>query len=77
MSRYYEYIGRVLKEAREKKNYTQQYVADKTGISRATYSHFEMGITVISINTWFKLTEILDIDAYQAMREAQRYEAKG
>ena len=77
MSRYYEYIGRVLKEAREKKNYTQQYVADKTGISRATYSHFEMGIIVISINTWFKLTEILDIDAYQAMREAQRYEAKG
>ena len=42
-------------------SYTQQYVADRLGMSRVGYAHYEVGRNSVSHQDIVKLAEILDV----------------
>ncbi len=53
-------IGKRLRAAREESGLNQRDVADKLGLTRAQYTHFETGRTLISLEYLLKLPFILD-----------------
>lgn len=58
-------FGDRLKAEREKKkqdnpNWTQQYVADKLGVARSTYTAYERGTKQPSLETLTKIADLLD-----------------
>lgn len=52
-----------LKEARIKKEYTQEQIAEKIGIAKSTYTGYEKGNREPNVNTIGKLMEELGVDA--------------
>jgi len=55
-------IGNNIKQIRELKNYTQEYVADEIEVSQSTYSRIENGTAPIKIDTLQRIAEVLDVD---------------
>jgi transcriptional regulator with XRE-family HTH domain len=53
-------IGERVKHIREEKNYSQEFVASKLGISQKAYSKIETGETKLSVENLIKISEILD-----------------
>lgn len=51
-----------IKKYRELKGYTQQYVADKLGITQKQYSNLESGVSSISLDRFYEIAEILETD---------------
>ncbi len=51
-----------IKNIRELKNYTQNYLADQLGISQAAYSKIEKGITDLSFNKLEEIAVILEVN---------------
>ncbi|MCP2025426.1 transcriptional regulator with XRE-family HTH domain [Flavobacterium sp. HSC-32F16] len=50
-----------IRNIRELKNYTQNYLADQLGISQAAYSKIEKGITDLSFNKLEEIAVILEV----------------
>ena len=50
-----------LKKLREKNKLTQEQLAEKLMISKATVSHYEQGINKPNLDTIIKLAEIFDV----------------
>ncbi|MBR2256826.1 MAG: helix-turn-helix transcriptional regulator [Blautia sp.] len=73
MSKYYEYIGDVIRKERKKQGLTQQQMADKLGIKRGAYSQYETGKNSISMEMWYRVALILNIDLYTVPMEALKY----
>ena len=55
-------VGDKIKNIRELKNFTQEYMADKLEISQAAYSKLEKGDLKISQDKLNKIAEILDVN---------------
>lgn len=55
-------IGNKIKNIRELKNFTQEYLAEKLDISQAAYSKMEKGDTKISQDKLNKIAEILEVN---------------
>lgn len=55
-------LGKIIKDARRKSRYTQQYVAEKTNISRNYISDIECGRYVPSVDKLVVLSELLNLD---------------
>ncbi len=55
-------IGNKIKNIRELKNLTQEYLAEKLDISQAAYSKMEKGDTKISQDKLNKIAEILEVN---------------
>ena len=55
-------IGNKIKNIRELKNLTQEYLAEKLYISQAAYSKMEKGDNKISQNKLNKIAEILEVN---------------
>ena len=55
-------IAAKIRTKREKKNYTQEYLAYKLSISQNAYSKIELGYTKITLERLFQIAEILEID---------------
>ncbi len=53
-------IGTNLKHCREARSYTQQYIAEKIGISQSNYARIENNKVLISAERLKKIAEILD-----------------
>ena len=73
ITKYYEYIGSAIREARKQRKMTQQEVADRLGIKRSLYSQYERGACSITLKTWIELARLLDLDMNIVM-EALDYE---
>lgn len=73
ITKYYEYIGSRIREARKQHKMTQQEVADHLGIKRSLYSQYERGACSITLKTWIELARLLDLDMSVVM-EALEYE---
>lgn len=60
---YYDkkFIGTKLKQYRKKAGYTQEKLSEKLGIAEKHYGKLERGVFVPSLQTFFKLVEILNI----------------
>ncbi len=54
-------LGKNLKKLRTKLNLTQQDVADKCSISRATYCHYEIGMNLASTLTLYTICKTYNI----------------
>lgn len=54
------YIQR-LNKLREEKEYTQQFVADKVGISRSTYANWETGNIILPLDVADKLSLLYEV----------------
>ena len=55
-------IAANIRTKREKRNYTQEYLAYKLSISQNAYSKIELGYTKITLERLFQIAEILEID---------------
>ncbi len=55
---------------REYRNYTQDYVARKIGISQNAYSKLELGFHKLSLERLFQIAEVLDIDCTVLLQNA-------
>lgn len=55
-------IGIMIRNARKKANFTQQYVSDKTDISRNYISDIECGRYIPSVDKLVELSKLLDLD---------------
>ena len=56
-------IAANIRKTREKRNYTQEYLAYKLSISQNAYSKIELGYTKITLERLFQIADILEIDA--------------
>lgn len=56
-------ILKIIKLARVDKNYSQQDMANKLGVSVPTYSRFERGVTKTSYDFVQSVCKVLDIDS--------------
>lgn len=54
-------IIRNIKSIRELKNYTQEYMADKLGMTQAGYSKIEKGINKLSIEKLDEIATVLEV----------------
>jgi len=51
-----------LRDARLMRNYSQEYLALQLKVSQNAYSKMEMGRTLITVETVFKIADILEVD---------------
>lgn len=60
-----------IRRVREYRNYTQQYMAEKLGISQNAYSKLELGESRVTLQRFFEIANILNV-SYMGLLE--RYE---
>ena len=60
-----------LRNARLMRNYSQEYMALQLKISQNAYSKMEMGRTQITVETVFKVADILEVDIYTLLNVRQ------
>ena len=56
-----------IKQLRELKNYTQEYMAQQLGLSTRAYSKIETGETQLTINRLNEIATILGVDPIEAL----------
>ena len=64
-------LGQVIKNHREAKGYTQEFVAEKLGVSRQAVSKWEKGTTEPSTSNLFALANLFDMPIEEFMKEIQ------
>lgn len=64
-------IGRKIKHLRLLKDYTQEYVADKIGLTQQAYSSIERNSVDIGICLLLKLAKIFEVDVREIYRELE------
>jgi transcriptional regulator with XRE-family HTH domain len=62
-------VGIKLREARRKKGFTQQMLADAVGISEMYVSQIERGMKMPSLNLFIKIITALDISSDYVLRD--------
>ena len=60
-----------LRNARLMRNYSQEYMGLQLKISQNAYSKMEMGRTQITVETVFKIADILEVDIYTLLNVRQ------
>lgn len=55
-------ITNYIRTLRERKDYTQNYLAAKLSISQNAYSKLELGYSTLSVQRLFDIANILEID---------------
>ena len=56
-----------IRKIRELRNYTQDYLAAKLGISQNAYSKIELGYSKLTLERLFQISIILDVEAMQIL----------
>ena len=56
-------IAASIRNKREQRNYTQEYLAYKLSISQNAYSKIELGYTKITVERLLQIAEVLDFKA--------------
>jgi transcriptional regulator with XRE-family HTH domain len=62
-------LGRRIREARKKKQYTQQQLAEKADIGQMYLGEIERGTKAPSLKSFVKIIEALDISADYILRD--------
>ena len=55
-------IARNIKQIRELKDFTQEYMAEQLEISQPSYAKIEQGVTVLKIDRLQQIADILEVD---------------
>jgi transcriptional regulator with XRE-family HTH domain len=56
-----------IRKIRELRNYTQDYLAAKLGISQNAYSKIELGYSKLTLERLFQISTILEVEAMQIL----------
>lgn len=56
-----------IRKVREYKNYSQEYLASKIGISQNAYSKIELGYSKITLDRLFHIANLLDVETQELM----------
>lgn len=64
-------LAQAIKNHREAKGYTQEFVAEKLGVSRQAVSKWEKGTTEPSTSNLFALANLFDMPIEEFMKEIQ------
>ncbi|WP_289659158.1 helix-turn-helix transcriptional regulator [Flavobacterium panacagri] len=67
-------INNSIKNIRELKNYTQEYVADRLGMTQAGYSKIEKGISKVSLKKLQEIAAVLEVSMQNIIQfESEQY----
>ena len=55
-------IARNIRQLRELKDFTQEYMANELGISQSAYVKIEQGLTILKIDRLQRIADILEVD---------------
>jgi len=58
-------VAAAIRNRREMRNYTQEYLAFKLHISQNAYSKIELGYTKITLERLFQIADILEFDVVE------------
>ncbi|WP_308849287.1 helix-turn-helix transcriptional regulator [Pedobacter sp.] len=58
-------IALKIRKVREYKNFSQEYLASKIGISQNAYSKIELGYSKITLDRLFHIAKLLDVDTHE------------
>jgi len=61
--------GHIIKQYRELRNYSQEYVAKKMGISQNAYSKIENNITQVTVNHLKSISATLDVPIIDLLKD--------
>ncbi len=61
--------GSVIRQFREMRNYSQEYVAGKMGISQNAYSKIENGITQLTVSHVRQISSILEVSIMDLLKD--------
>jgi transcriptional regulator with XRE-family HTH domain len=61
--------GTTIRKFREYRNYSQDYVAHKMGISQNAYSKIENNITQLTVNHVKMISQVLDVPVIDLLRD--------
>ena len=61
------HVGSKIKKLREMRNFTQQHMAKKLGLTQSSYSKIESGETKIDIPKLQKLAEVLSVEVSELL----------
>lgn len=64
-------IAANIRNNREFRNYTQEYLAFKLKISQNAYSKIELGYTKITVERLFQIAEVLEMDIVDLLKPAE------
>lgn len=56
-----------IRKIREAKRLTQEYLAEKLGISQNAYSKIELGYSQITLYRLFQITTVLDVEVIELL----------
>ncbi len=65
-------IGKRIRKARHDKSFTQEILAEKTGISTSFLGHIERGSRKASVETLVHLANVLEIDVNTLLADSLR-----
>jgi transcriptional regulator with XRE-family HTH domain len=60
-------LGAKLRHFRDKKNYTQEYMAERLGVTQSTYSRWEAGESVPKLDALKLAAEVLEVPEQQLL----------
>lgn len=65
-------LGKLLKEAREEKGYSQQYVADRMGVTRQSIYYWERGERGIIAGYLLDFCDVVGADVSEISKELKK-----
>ncbi len=68
-----QYLGLILLRRRKEKRYSQQYVAEKMGVTNATVHNWEQGKRQMFAYQFFDICDILDLDPDEVYKEVKSH----
>ena len=61
-----------IRKIREHRDYTQEYLALRLGISQNAYSKIELGYTRITLERFMQIAQILEVDTVDLLNEGPK-----
>lgn len=58
---FYKLVGEQMRQKRQEKGYSIDYVAKKVGVTKQCYDYYELGLLKLKDTTWEKICDVLDI----------------
>jgi transcriptional regulator with XRE-family HTH domain len=63
-------IGQTIRSARMTRNYSQDYLGRRLGISQNAYSKIELGKTEVTLTRLSLIAEVLEVDLLELVKHA-------
>lgn len=70
---YYEKLGTILRNARLDKRMTMKDLCEQIGLKEVAIHQYETGKRKISLEIFFKVCKILDLDVDEVQKELNKY----